>query len=262
MSRLFTSFTEGERKSIRAIVSDVDDTITTDGLIYPDALQALFDIKKAGLKTILVTGGSAGWADGYIRLWPVDAVIAESGALLLYKKNGRIVYEVNPDIKSDPLFTKRRDTLLRETKDYVFSSDQYARLYDVAYEKSALTKDKEKKLYEIIESLGGFKLVSSIHVNVLFAPISKKKGIDAFFPILKEVLNLNYSLKEFYSSSLALGDSANDEAMFKAFKISVGNKRVSDNKDSFLYFPTYITDQYGSISFAHVISNLLNNKEI
>ena len=88
----FTGFTEEEIKNIRYIVSDVDDTITTDGLLIPDALQAMYDIKKTGRKLILVTGGSAGWADGYMRQWPVDAVIAESGAVLLARVSGRIRY--------------------------------------------------------------------------------------------------------------------------------------------------------------------------
>ena len=84
----FSDFTAEEKERVEAVVSDVDDTITSDGLLYPEALEALYSLKKNGKRIILVTGGSAGWADTYIRPWPIDAVIAESGALLLYRKEG------------------------------------------------------------------------------------------------------------------------------------------------------------------------------
>lgn len=257
--RFFSGFSHDEKERIRYIVSDVDDTITSDGALIPDALEALYQIRENGLKTILVTGGSAGWADGYIRQWPVEAVIAESGAVLLYKdKTGSVTYRTNPLIENDPDFPKKRAALLSQSADYVFSSDQYARLFDVAYERKALSEEKEKRLFEIIESLGAHALVSSIHVNVLFSPISKKKGIDAFFPILKDVLNFDGSIKDFYLSSLALGDSLNDEAMFEAFYLSVGNKRVADSYDTFSHRPTYVTGLYGGKSFSSVINDLLS----
>lgn len=253
---LFKGFSSEEKSRIRYIVSDVDDTITCDGLLHPDALNALYMIRERGLKTVLVTGGSAGWADGYIRQWPVDAVVAESGALLIYRKDGHIVYETNPSIDCD-VYNHKRDELLRLTKDFVFSSDQYARLYDIAYEKTALDEEKERKLFDAIRALGGFALVSSIHVNVLFAPLNKKKGIDDFFPRLKDVLDIDMSIYEFYSHTLALGDSLNDEALFEAFPISVGNKRVYDEYGRFEHPPGYVTTLYGGDSFAKVIADLL-----
>ena len=164
----------------------------------------------------------------------------------------------NPIISGDKDFALKRARLLEETKDYVFSSDQYARIYDVAYEKKALSRDQEEKLYSIIKSLDGTALVSSIHVNVLFSPISKKKGFDVFFPQLKDILDMEEELTEVYENSLALGDSLNDEALFQSVKLSVGNKRVLDSYNSFKYPPTYVTELYGGKSFALVIGDLLS----
>ena len=173
-----------------------------------------------------------------------------------YRKDGHIVYETNPSIDCDD-YNYKRDELLRLTKDFVFSSDQYARLYDIAYEKTALDGKKERKLFDAIRILGGFALVSSIHVNVLFAPLNKKKGIDDFFPRLKDVLDIDMSVSEFYRHTLALGDSLNDEALFEAFPISVGNKRVYDEYGRFEHPPGYVTTLYGGDSFAKVIADLL-----
>lgn len=255
---IFSGFSESEKSKVKYVISDVDDTITSDGLLLPQALDALYKLRDRGIKTILVTGGSAGWADGYIRQWPVDAVIAESGAVLIYKNRGSITYMTNPIISGDKDFALKRARLLEETKDYVFSSDQYARIYDVAYEKKALSRDQEEKLYSIIKSLDGTALVSSIHVNVLFSPISKKKGFDVFFPQLKDILDMEEELTEVYENSLALGDSLNDEALFQSVKLSVGNKRVLDSYNSFKYPPTYVTELYGGKSLALVIGDLLS----
>ena len=62
------------------VFTDIDDTLTTDGAITNDALQALRDLKQAGLTVIPITGRSMGWSRDMARSWPVDAVVAENGA--------------------------------------------------------------------------------------------------------------------------------------------------------------------------------------
>ena len=41
------------------ILTDIDDTLTTDGAITPDALQALGALKASGLHVIPITGSNA-----------------------------------------------------------------------------------------------------------------------------------------------------------------------------------------------------------
>ena len=91
----FRGFSEEEKARIEYVVSDVDDTITRKGKLYPEALRALWKLKTNGKMVILLTGGSAGWADAYIRQWPVDAVIAEGGALILAHGPDNDVLEVS-----------------------------------------------------------------------------------------------------------------------------------------------------------------------
>ena len=98
MMKIFSS-EDIEGKSLFYIVSDVDDTITKNGRLYPSALSALYKAEANNFKTILLTGGSSGWADAYIRQWPVSAVIAESGALLILKDNGKIKYIENKKLE-------------------------------------------------------------------------------------------------------------------------------------------------------------------
>lgn len=246
---------------IKFIVSDVDDTITTDGRLLPEALSAMYGLKEAGKRIILVTGGSAGWSDGYLRQWPVDCVVSESGALLMYRSaDGRICYETNPLIANDTEAMERRAAVLESTKGaYALSSDQYARIYDIAYERSCLDDVSLESLLAIVRGNGCNALVSSIHVNVLLAGYSKAGGVETFFPRIREVLGIAEDWQDFLSSSIALGDSGNDEALFRMFPHSVGNKRVYDFMSSFGCLPEYHTMEYGGRSFA-LVAGLLCGK--
>lgn len=49
-------------RDIVGVFTDIDDTLTTEGAITPDALQALTDLKAAGLHVVPVTGRPVGWS--------------------------------------------------------------------------------------------------------------------------------------------------------------------------------------------------------
>ena len=65
---------------IRAVLSDIDDTMTTDGLLPSHAYHALERLSDAGKIVIPVTGRPAGWCDMIARFWPVNGVVGENGA--------------------------------------------------------------------------------------------------------------------------------------------------------------------------------------
>ena len=77
------------RRRITGVLTDIDDTLlTTVGAITPDAAAAPGTLKAAGLNVIATTGRPAGWSEAFALEWPVDAIVAESGAVafLPYKK--------------------------------------------------------------------------------------------------------------------------------------------------------------------------------
>ncbi len=63
------------------VFTDIDDTLTTGGTITPDALQALADLKAAGLQVVPITGRPVGWSEPFVQSWPLDAIVAENGAV-------------------------------------------------------------------------------------------------------------------------------------------------------------------------------------
>ena len=68
------------KDSIEYILTDIDDTITTRGILPSSSLLAFEKLKKHGCIVIPVTGRPAGWCDHMARMWPVDGVIGENGA--------------------------------------------------------------------------------------------------------------------------------------------------------------------------------------
>ena len=70
------------RGSIRAVLTDIDDTLTDDGRLSARAYGALERLQQAGLIVVPVTGRPAGWCDMIARFWPVDAVVGQLPATL------------------------------------------------------------------------------------------------------------------------------------------------------------------------------------
>lgn len=239
------SFLENEAKNIRYVISDVDDTITNGGRLLSEALAALYLIRDTGRKIILLTGGSAGWGDVYIRQWPVEAVVAESGALFLTRQNGSIIYTANPVI--DEISQKKRKAFLESIPESILSSDQYARLYDIAIDKSKISEAEKASIIHNALNMGAYYAESSIHINIWLSNYDKWKGLKSFFEFY-------YGIKDesFINESMYLGDALNDQPLFKDIPISVGMKSVEDNKEEFAYLPKYIAKDYGGYGIKEV----------
>ena len=71
------------RAAMRGVLADIDDTLSTRGRITAQAYAAMESLRAAGLLLIPITGRPAGWCDHIARMWPVDAVVGENGALYM-----------------------------------------------------------------------------------------------------------------------------------------------------------------------------------
>ena len=70
--------------AVEGVLTDIDETVSTQGRLTAEAYGALETLKKAGLRVIPVTGRPAGWCDHIARFWPVDAVVGENGAFWMW----------------------------------------------------------------------------------------------------------------------------------------------------------------------------------
>ena len=83
--------TSEEAKQLSGLLFDLDDTLLEEGQLSLGAYQALFDLKACGLRLIALTGRPAAWAEVIARMWPVEAAIAENGAVGFKREHSRIL---------------------------------------------------------------------------------------------------------------------------------------------------------------------------
>src|SRR3989475_11674403 len=81
---------ELDARGVKALLFDIDDTLTTEGKLTAQAYDALERLRRAGKITVPVTGRPAGWCDHIARMWPVDAVVGENGAFYFFYAGGRL----------------------------------------------------------------------------------------------------------------------------------------------------------------------------
>jgi hypothetical protein len=189
-----------EASSIRFVLMDIDDTLTTAGKLPAIAYAALWRLHEAGLKVIPVTGRPAGWCDLIAREWPVDGVVGENGALAFWEEfpsaaetvksrtNGKPVLrrEFHPNaIRNDhPVLVRIKEMALAEVPGLRLAGDQFARMFDIALdfaeEEPLLSLDAAEKVRAIAAREGAMAKISSIHVNVWMGRYDKLSMTERF----------------------------------------------------------------------------------
>ncbi|MBE9553557.1 MAG: HAD hydrolase family protein, partial [Proteobacteria bacterium] len=79
--RPLSEFPADTRRAVRFVLCDIDDTITDHGRLPASSLVAMERLQAAGIRVLPITGRPAGWCDHFARMWPVDGVVGENGAM-------------------------------------------------------------------------------------------------------------------------------------------------------------------------------------
>ena len=129
-------FPEDDRRRVRYLLTDIDDTLTDHGKLPAASYDAMWRLHETGIRVIPVTGRPAGWCDLICRQWPVTGVIGENGAFVFYLDGDRLEILRHP-MAPEPL--ANRDRLERIAREVYASvpgtrpaKDQFSRIYDVA----------------------------------------------------------------------------------------------------------------------------------
>jgi len=260
------------RRRITGVLTDIDDTLTTDGAITPEALAALGALKSAGLAVIAITGRPVGWSEPFARDWPVDAIVAENGAVALIasekclsrpssgrKALSKRYQQDEPTRRSNQArlqLVARR--LLREVPDAMLAQDSAGRETDLAIDHSEfmhLSPAQVADVVRIMRSEGMNATVSSIHINGWFGVHNKLEGARW---IVRELLgrDLDAELDQW----VYVGDSTNDQLMFEAFGNSIGVANVRRFEAQLDYKPRYITAGERGAGFAEVAAAVLTSR--
>jgi HAD superfamily hydrolase (TIGR01484 family) len=262
MMRPVSEFPAAVLRQIRALLCDIDDTLTDDGRLSARAYAALERLHAAGLNVVPVTGRPAGWCDLIARCWPVDAVVGENGAFYFaYQRVARRmlrVYWKTLRQRSDD--RQRLDALgariLAAVPGAAVAADQAYREADLAIDwredVAPLPEAAVRRIVGLFEAAGAKAKVSSIHVNGWFGDYDK---LAMSLRLLRERLGLDADAAA--GQVLFVGDSPNDAPMFAHFPNSVGVANVRDFAGRLAAEPAWVTEARGGAGFAELAARLL-----
>lgn len=271
-----------ERRHLTGIFTDIDDTLTTHGTVTPDAMQALRDLKAAGLVVIPITGRHIGWCEPLmagapertVAPWPADAMVAENGALALLPTHGHSdqksqnplpgkrqllskIYQQDAAIRKANHLRMERVAVqvLTQVPGVLRARDEGGRETDLAFdynEFARLSPEGVQQVLSILQSAGMHTTVSSIHIHGCFGDFNKWLGAC-------------WIVRELYGRDLAqelyrwvfVGDSGNDQAMFQHFKHSVGVANIAQFSSQLQHLPRYVTTGARGAGFAQVAQAIL-----
>ena len=267
------------RRKIIGVFTDIDDTLTTHGAITPDALQALADLKAAGLHVIPITGRPVGWAEPLAASWPVDAIVVENGAVALKMAESAKFTENTPQIGIQPAHllprvlsklyrqdaATRADNMARmariaqrvlaQVPAAVLSRDHAGRETDLAFdykEFEDLPPETVQDILAVLKQAGMQTTVSSIHIHGCFGHFDKWQGACW---IARELFQRD--LAQELDRWVFVGDSGNDQAMFQHFTHSVGVVNIRHFEAQLQHLPPYITQAERGAGFAEVARAVL-----
>lgn len=246
---------------ILGVFTDIDDTLTTEGAITADALQALADLKATGLKVVPITGRPVGWCEPFARSWPVDAIVAENGAVALQHTHGQALHKrYQQDVSTRAAhFARMQQVLTRiecEIPGARRSRDSAGRETDIAIDHSEFAQMPQTTIDAVVHLMqaeGLTATVSSIHINGWYGDHDKLAGARW---IVRELWGRDLDAE--LDRWVYVGDSTNDQVMFKHFPRSVGVANIRRFAAQLQHPPKFICQAERGAGFAEMTACVLS----
>ena len=260
--RPLKDFPLGACRFVRCVLTDIDDTLTSAGLLTAAAYGAMERLHYAGLQVVPITGRPAGWCDHFARMWPVDGVVGENGAFYFrYEHAARRMCRRFVD--DGETRDRQRDRLeeigaeiLRAVPGAAIAADQRYREADLAIDfcedVTRLPAEAIDRIVALMESRGLTAKVSSIHVNGWFGAHDK---LSMTKTMLRECFGVELDAER--DRYLFVGDSPNDVPMFAYFPHSVGVANVREFAGRLAHEPAYMTEAASGAGFCELADYLL-----
>jgi hydroxymethylpyrimidine pyrophosphatase-like HAD family hydrolase len=241
-------------RALVGVCFDVDDTVTTDGVLDPDAYAALFALRAHGLKLMAVTGRPLGFAEIIARTWPVDVAVGENGAGFIARGPGGLDTgywdPVGVRQAQQATLARIRERVAAVLPELHLSSDAWARRCDLAFdvgEHARVPRPTVDRLVALIEAEGATASVSSIHAHAQLGSHDKARGA---VHAAEHCFGLDAARVQ--ASFLFVGDSGNDAAAFAFFDLTVGVANVVHHLDRLPTPPRYVARAAAGQGFAEV----------
>jgi len=248
------------RRALVGVFTDIDDTLTTEGAISADALAALAKLRAAGLHRVAITGRPVGWSEPFASVWPVDAIVAENGAVALVPlPGGGLEKRYQQDAPTRERNFARMQAVLdrieREIPGARRATDSAGRECDIAIDHSEFTQLGDAQIAAVValmRSEGMHATVSSIHVNGWYGDHNKLEGARW---IVRELWGRQ--LDDEMQRWAYVGDSTNDALMFEHFGNSIGVANVRRFEPALSHLPRYVTPSERGAGFAEAAAAVL-----
>jgi HAD superfamily hydrolase (TIGR01484 family) len=222
---------------------------------------------------VAITGRPVGWSEPFALTWPVDAIVAENGAVAL-QNNHQIDLQTNTVGRKQLLklyqqdaptraahYAKMQQVLERIERDIPGaqrSTDSPGRETDIAIdhsERALLPPERIAQVVQLMQSRGMHATVSSIHINAWYGEHNKLQGA-------------RWITQQLYGCSLGgemdqwayIGDSTNDQLMFEAFTHSVGVANIARFAAQLTHLPRYVTQGERGAGFRQFCDALMTTR--
>jgi HAD superfamily hydrolase (TIGR01484 family) len=263
--RPLEDFAVADRRSIRGLFFDIDDTLTTDGVLHADAYAAIERLQAAGILTVPITGRPAGWCDHIARMWPVDSVVGENGAFYFrYDRAARRMYRRFADDSATRVRNRERLKAIGEeivgcVPGAAIAADQQYRETDLAIDfcedVSRLPSSAVQRIAVLMREAGLTAKVSSIHVNGWFGAYDK---LTMTRLLMQECHGLDLDRER--ARFAFVGDSPNDAPAFAYFPHAIGVANVRDFERELDHAPAYVTRARCGEGFCEAADYILDSR--
>ena len=258
-SRPLADCPDAALRPVAGVLTDIDDTLTHEGAIEPEALSALARLRAAGLPVIAITGRPMGWSEPFARDWPIDAIVAENGAVALFMEGGALRTEYAQDeatrVHNARRLAEAAQRVQREVPGATLAHDSAGRVTDIAIDHSEFVHLSAERIDDVVAIMRGEGMnatVSSIHVNGWFGTHDKRSGAQWIVQRL-----LGRDLEAERDRWVYVGDSTNDQLMFAHCPLSVGVANLMRFAEQLTVWPAWITQAERGRGFAEVADRLL-----
>jgi len=260
--RPLAEFPRTARAAVRAVLTDIDDTLTDHGRLPAVSYAAMERLRQEGFLVLPVTGRPAGWCDLIARQWPVDGVVGENGAFYFrYIDAERRMLRVHARDGSGRAADRARlehirQEVLREVPGSAVAADQAYREVDLAIDYredvEPLSSEAVERIVAIFERHGATAKVSSIHVNGWYGEHDK---LSMASRLLRDAFGIDAARER--SAIVFAGDSPNDAPMFGFFPNAVGVANVLEFLPLLSHKPAWVTRARGARGFVELADALI-----
>ncbi len=251
-----------DRRAVRGVFADIDDTLTTDGRFEARVLDAMERLRADRLMVFAITGRPAGWCDMIARMFPVDGVVGENGAFYFvydratHRMRRRFAHGESARRENRRRLAAIGDEIVARVPAAALAADQPYREADLAIDfredVAPLGAEDIDEILRVFEAHGATAKVSSIHVNGWFGDYDKLTMTRAMMDEVYGV-DLAAARREF----VFVGDSPNDAPMFAFFPHAVGVANLAEFADRCPSLPRWLTEQAAGAGFIETAESIL-----